>query len=135
MHRLSNLVNIILKPLCKHVKSFLRDGIDFLSKLSKTMIPGSTLVSCDIVNLYSNIDSKLGHMAMEHWVNKHRDEIPGRFTTKFIFEALDLVITINIFYSDANYYSQIKGVAMGTKVAPTYATLSLGYLEVLFIMM
>ena len=28
-----------------------------------------------------------------------------------------------------SYYRQVKGTAMGTKVAPVYATLTLGYLE------
>jgi len=33
------------------------------------------------------------------------------------------------FYFDGKYYQQRKVTAMGTKVAPTYATLVLGYLE------
>ena len=35
----------------------------------------------------------------------------------------------NHFHFDDSYYLQIKGTAMGTKVAPTYATLVMGFLE------
>jgi hypothetical protein len=31
---------------------------------------------------------------------------------------------------DNTYYLQLKGTAMGTKMAPTYANLVLGYLEI-----
>ncbi|MEW8544348.1 MAG: hypothetical protein AB2693_12510 [Candidatus Thiodiazotropha sp.] len=35
----------------------------------------------------------------------------------------------NTFQFNDMFFKQIKGTAMGTKVAPTYATLTLGYLE------
>ncbi len=44
-------------------------------------------------------------------------------------ESLDIILKLNVFYFNGKYYQQIKGIAMGTKVAPTYATLVLGYLE------
>ena len=36
-------------------------------------------------------------------------------------ERLKLVLENNHFFFDNNYFLQIKGTAMGTKVAPTYA--------------
>lgn len=130
--RLSNFIDIILKPLCKHVKSFLRDDVDFLCNLPSNVPVGSLLVSFDVVSLYSNIETELGLEAIKYWIREYRHEIPDRFTEEFIIEALNLVISNNKFYFDGSYYSQKKGVAMGTKVAPTYATLVLGYLEQLF---
>jgi hypothetical protein len=35
----------------------------------------------------------------------------------------------NLFFFDNEYYLQTKGTTMGTKVAPTYATLVFGFLE------
>ena len=35
----------------------------------------------------------------------------------------------NTFHFDNKFYRQIQGTAMGTKMATTYATLVLGYLE------
>ena len=47
----------------------------------------------------------------------------------FILEGLTLILENNNFCFNGKYYKQIKGTAMGTKVAPVYATLTLGYLE------
>ncbi|KAJ8301104.1 hypothetical protein KUTeg_020091 [Tegillarca granosa] len=49
-HRLSNLLDILLKPLCVKVKSNIRDDFDFLKQLSN-----AKLVTFDIINFYTNI--------------------------------------------------------------------------------
>jgi hypothetical protein len=44
-------------------------------------------------------------------------------------KGLEIVLKNNIFNFDGKTYKQISGTAMGTKMAPSYATLTLGYLE------
>ena len=44
-------------------------------------------------------------------------------------EAVNFILNNNTFHFDDNYYLQKCGTAMGTKMAPTYATLFMGYLE------
>ena len=46
-----------------------------------------------------------------------------------LLRALKFILENNSFHFNGNYYRQVKGTAMGTKVAPVYATLTLGYLE------
>ena len=70
-HRLSNFIDILLKPMVKHVKSFIRDSTDYLYHLPKTVSPDSYLVSFDIENLYSNITHELGLEAINYWLDKH----------------------------------------------------------------
>ena len=60
---------------------------------------------------------------------KCRNDIDERFTIHFLTEASSLVVNNNIFMFNDRYFHQVKGMAMGTKMAPTYATLTLGYLE------
>ena len=50
---LSNLLDIILKPLCHNVKSFVRDDLDFLQHLPDHVKSNTTLVILDVVNLYT----------------------------------------------------------------------------------
>ena len=42
---------------------------------------------------------------------------------------MNTILDNNYFSFNGKFYQQIKGTAMGTKFAPTYATLVLGYLE------
>ena len=40
-----------------------------------------------------------------------------------------MVLTNNIFTFNDEHLIKVKGMAMGTKIAPTYATFTLGFLE------
>ena len=127
--RLSHLLDILLKPLCSGVKSYVRDDFDFLRHLPERVENNSKLVTLDVINLYSNISSSLGLEAVDYWISKNPEKINGRFTKDFISEATEIVLSNNTFAFNGKHFKQIKGTAMGTKMAPTYATLTLGYLE------
>ena len=127
--RLSHFVDIILKPLCEKVPSFIRDDLDFLNHLPTTVSPDSELITFDVVSLYTNIPHELGLTAVSYWLEKHSEAILPRISKDFILDSLQLILQSNVFYFDSKYYIQKKGTAMGTKMAPTYATLVLGYLE------
>ena len=127
--RLSNLLDIVLKPLCCEVKSYVRDDLDLLRHLPSNVGINDKLVTLDVVNLYSNITSTLGLRSLGFWIDKHREKIDNRFTKEFLLEATELVLKNNFFNFDDQHFQQVKGTAMGTKMAPTYATLTLGYLE------
>lgn len=49
--RLSNLIDIILKPLCNTIPSFIRDDMDFLNHLPKTVENNTTFRSFDVTSL------------------------------------------------------------------------------------
>ena len=68
-NRLSNLLDIILKPLIKNVPSFLRDTTDFFNKLPSTTQENTILVSFDVESLYSNICHDLGLKAITYWLD------------------------------------------------------------------
>ena len=55
--------------------------------------------------------------------------IHKRFSKEFILEGIKVILENNNFMFDGSFYNQIRGTAMGTKFAPTYATLVLAYLE------
>lgn len=127
--RLSNLLDILLKPLCTDVKSYVKDDLDFLRHLPEKINKNSKFITFDVINLYSNISNSLGLKAMEYWINRIPEKINNRFLKEFILEAAEIVLTNNTFTFNGKHFKQIKGTAMGTKMAPTYATLTLGYLE------
>lgn len=127
--RLSNLLDIILKPLCELLPSYVRDDMDFLNYIPKSVDPKTILVSFDVISLYTNIPHTLGLEAINYWIDRHPNTLNTRFSKEFILEGLKLVLENNHFHFDEEFFLQTKGTAMGTKVAPTYATLVMGYLE------
>ena len=67
-HRLSKMIDSILKPYTGYVKSYIRDDIDFLQKLPRNTAKDGLLVTFDVVSLYTNIDHDLGIEAIEYWM-------------------------------------------------------------------
>ena len=111
------------------VKSYIRDDIDFLNYIPNHLPETSLLISFDVVNLYTNISHTLGVEAITYWLEKHPSLIHRRFNKTFIIEGIKVILENNNVTFDGKFYKQVKGTAMGTKFAPTYATLVLAYLE------
>ena len=103
--------------------------MDFLIYIPEEVPVNTILVSFDVTSLYTIIPHDLGIQAVTFWLEKYIAEIPTRFPPDFILSGLKLVLENNHFHFNNNFYLQVKGTAMGTKVAPTYATLVMGYLE------
>ena len=127
---LSNLVDKIIKPLLIHIKSHIKDNISFLKECSRENNENTTLLTCDIISLYTNIPHEYGLKALEFWVEKHPESINERFSKEFILESAEIILKNNNFKFNDIYYTQIDGTAMGTIFAPTYADLTVGYLEI-----
>ena len=67
--------------------------------------------------------------AITSWLTKYPELIHERFSKEFILESIKIILENNNFYFNDKMYTQVRGTAMGTKFAPTYATLVLAYLE------
>lgn len=127
--RLSNMLDIILKPMCVKVRSYIKDSTHFLSTLPKEISENSSLVTFDVVSLYNNIQINLALEAVSHWIDTHPEMLVRDFSKSFIIEGLSLVLNNNTMCFNDTVYKQIRGVAMGTRVAPSVASLTLGFLE------
>ena len=129
---LRNFVDIPLKPLLSKVKIHVKDAFNFLKKCKRKLTKNSRLVSFDVTSLYTNIPHKLGLKAIEYWLDKYSELIHSRFNKSFILEALKVVLKIKHFVFNEEFCGQIAGTNMGNIVAPTYATLVMGYLKIQF---
>lgn len=127
--RLSHFLDIVLKKLCPLIPSYIRDDMDFLKHVPENVPPNTILTSFDVTSLYTNIPNDLGAIALKYWIEKYRNLIESRFETDFLIKALKIVLEENTFYFNGQYFKQIKGTAMGSKVAPCYANLVMAYLE------
>ena len=62
-------------------------------------------------------------------IEKYPQELPERTHKNFIIKGIKFLPENKDFVFNNEIYRQIKGTAMGTKVAPTYANLVMGYFE------
>ena len=129
--RLSAFIDEILKPLVPELHSYCRDTSHFLEKLEResNIIGSIRLTSFDIVSLYTSIPHDLGLESIKFWLERQRTLIPERFSDFFILSSIELILKNNYFCFRDEVFLQISGTAMGTKMAPTYAILVVGFLE------
>ena len=85
------------------------------------------MYSCDIESLYTSIPTELGLETIEYWIMRKRNLIPQRFTKEFILESIEFILKNNNFSFDSKIFNQIFGTPMGTKCAPPYVCLTIGY--------
>ena len=127
--RLSKLIDILLQPFLNKIKSYIKDNIDFLNSIPEKIDPNTLITTFDVTNLYSNIPHELGKQTISFWIDKHPDTLHPRFYKIFIIEGIETILNDNSFQFNKFNYIQTLGTAMGTKMAPTYATLTQAYLE------
>ena len=80
----------------------------------------------DITSLYTVIPNNEGLQALKYFLNQCPVKSPSSET---LLRLAELVLKLNCFSFGDNYYKQINGVAMGTKVGPSYANLFVGFIE------
>ena len=125
----SKLLEKILSPLVKYQRSYVKDEWSFVRKFPHFVNRNCNLISCDIISLYTSIPTDLGLKALKFWIEKFRHTINTRFSTQFILELSEFVLSNNYFIFNNEMYYQITGVSMGTIFAPPYACLTVGFLE------
>ncbi len=128
-HRLSQFIDTLLKPIVPTISSYVKDDWDFLGKIPKQFDNQTSLYSYDVVSLYTSIPHNLGIEAIKFWTDKRKDLIPPRFSQRFILDSVKFILQNNNFLFDNVLYQQVSGTAMGTKFAPPYACLTIGFLE------
>lgn len=128
--RISQFVDYHLKPLVHKTASFIKDTTHFLNKLDQLgQLPSNAfLVTLDVSSLYTNIPHNEGIDACRHFLNT-RDHSSSTIRTETLCDLIRMILTMNIFEFNNNYYIQKHGTAMGTRMAPSYANLFLAKFE------
>ena len=82
-------------------------------------------------SLYTNIPHDDGKQNVLYYIQNNPDNYtqPEQPISEVLTELIDIVLKNNVFKFNNNYYLQIQGTAMGTKMAPVYANLFMGKVE------
>lgn len=130
--RISAYVDEHLKPLVQALPSYCKDSFHFLEILRNLQLPSSgehpvLMAVIDVVSLYTNIPHDEGLAALRWSLNGRVDGAEP--SSDFLTGLAELVLTKNAFSFEGLHYLQIKGTAMGTRMAPSYANIFMGRLE------
>jgi len=92
-----------------------------------TATPGHHfLFTMDIKSLYTVIPNDCGLQVLAYFLDKHAVKEPS---TPTLSRLAELVLTLNSFSFNNEYYRQLGGVAMGSRMGLNYACLFVGYVE------
>ncbi|XP_056404927.1 uncharacterized protein LOC130296905 [Hyla sarda] len=118
----------ILREFVTALPSYIRDTSDLLQKLDGITVETDVLLaSIDVEALYSSIPHEWGLKATEHYLRSRG--IPCQEHSRFVLSLLQFVLQHNYFIFDRRIYHQLRGTAMGSPCAPTYANVTLGWWE------
>jgi hypothetical protein len=126
--KISEFVDEHIKHIVPLLTSYIKDTTDFVNKIESLpkMPPGTILVTMDVSSLYTCIPHDEGIIAIAEYHKKYKK---GVLTTKSVCTLLEAVLKKNNFEINNKHYLQIGGTAMGTRLAPSYANIFMGWLE------
>ena len=127
--RISAYVDEFLQPAAQKLPSHIKDSGDFIGKVKKIgkISPNDILVTMDVSSLYTNIDNNEGIKAIEQ--NSTITSSLSKQMIQIITTLMSLILTLNNFVFNGMNYHQVKGTAMGTRAAPNYANIFMGWFE------
>ncbi|CAJ0931895.1 unnamed protein product [Ranitomeya imitator] len=121
----------VLRIYATSAKSYIRDTGDFLNKIENIIISDSTiLASFDVVSLYTSIEHGKGLEAVSGMLSGS-DVAPE--CARLILTLLEFILRRNFFLFGDEFFLQLRGTAMGSNVAPTYANIYMAVLEDVFV--
>ena len=125
----SAFVDDVLQPIVQRIDSYVKDTNQMLRIVKDFSFPddGSPLLfTMDVKSLYTVIPNHEGLNALKHYLDLRVTQEPP---TETILRLAELVLTLNNFEFYGSHYQQVRGVAMGTRMGPSYACLYMGYVE------
>ena len=71
--------------------------------------------------------SRIWLEAIDYFLSKYQEALHPRYRKEFVLKAANFILKNNTLTFDCEFYLQIKGTAVGTTFAPTYANLFMGH--------
>ena len=115
-------------PIVNSLPSYIKDTNHALEIFRDCNFSGENklIFIMDITSLYTVIPNNEGLQAVRFFFDQRTIKEPSSET---LLRLAELVLTLNCFSFADNHYNQVNGVAMGSKMGPSYANLFVGYIE------
>ena len=129
---ISSFVDTLLQPAMKATPSYIKDSKQFINLIESMHLPPHTiLLTIDVTSLYTNIPHTEGIEACIETLQQF--DLPHKPPNDIIEMLMTYILQYNTFEYNGEFFQQITGTAMGTKMAPAFATLFMHKLEQAFL--
>ena len=120
--KVSEFLDSHLKTIMQESWSYIKDSADFINKIGQIGdIPeNAILVTADVVGLYPSIPHNAGLKALKNALDKRKQK---HIPTEKLINMTEFVVKNNFFEFNGSVKQQVSGTAIGTKCAPTYASI------------
>ena len=115
-----------MAPIVKNFPSYSKESQHALEIFRDFSFLGQNkvILTMDITSLYTVIRN--GLQALKHFFDHRTVKEPSSET---LLRLVELALTLNCFSFHGSYYKQTNGVAMGTRMGPSYTNLFAGFIE------
>ena len=127
--RISAFLDTLFQPYVKNLNTYVKDtnhALNLFNSYTFSDLQPRLLFTMDVTSLYTSIPHQDGLKAIQFFLTENP---PSGISTDTVLRLVSLVLNMNSFEFDGGFYQQVSGVAMGTKMGPSYACLFMGYLE------
>lgn len=129
---LGSYIDHFLQGLVTSLPSYIKDSGHALEILTVyAWEKGYRWLSFDVASLYTSIQREFGLRAIEYYLAEAY--LFKSVQAQFIYECIEFTLTHNYFLFMHSFYRQVKGTAMGSRFAPSYSNLFMGYWELKYI--
>ena len=128
IENISAYLDEVMAPIVKQLPTYVKDALSMfdLFTFDESDQRPCFLFTMDVKSLYTVIPNDGGLQALAYFLDQRTVK---ELSTHTLVRLAELVLTLNAFSFDDQHYSQIGGVAMGSRMGPNYACLFVGYIE------
>ncbi|EYC11702.1 hypothetical protein Y032_0050g2055 [Ancylostoma ceylanicum] len=121
--RISWFLNKIVSQLITKVPRHLSNTCEFIDQLRNANFDQNSVIeSFDVTSLYTNVQNSEALQALSEMLDKHAGTINTYGLSKVrIMTLVNECLKCNTFKWSGTYFSQIRGLAMGQRLAPVLA--------------
>ena len=131
--KVSWLIQVICNPLLQFVKAHLRNTEQLLRNLHSMQhgeLKNKFLFSLDVVSLYPSVNTDAAIDTLRLYLEREKNNIHlSQFSVADIILLTKTIFQHNCFSWRRNFYQQLRGLAMGNRLAPILAILYMDRIE------
>uniref|UniRef100_A0A7I4XWM4 Reverse transcriptase domain-containing protein n=1 Tax=Haemonchus contortus TaxID=6289 RepID=A0A7I4XWM4_HAECO len=129
--RISWLLNLVLTQLLTFIPAHLSNTMKFLDQLRETLFRRNHVIeSFDVTSLYTNVSNGDAMQATHELLNTHAGSINMYgLTVSQVMTLVKECLDCSIFRWSGRYFKQVRGLAMGQRLAPVLAIAYMSKIE------